>query len=387
MKTGSGTIKKTGRSVFLFSSDWDQGGYPEGCPFNSRRAGLARNMAASMGLLSGSGEFEKEPQPATETEMARFHAPKYLEALRKAGEGDLPPESFAMGIGTQDCPVFKGMYEYAASTVGGTLTGARLILKGAADAVFNPAGGYHHAGPDYASGFCFVNDVVLAAMEFTAAGQRVLFIDLDVHHCDGVQNAFYNRRDVMTLSLHESGKTLFPGTGFETEIGVGDGRGYSVNIPLPVGTYDGIYMEAVHEIVIPLARAYDPDVIIVELGMDALASDPLAHLHLTNNALADSLRLIMELGKPVLATGGGGYNVDNTVRGWALVWSVLCGEQVEEWTVGLGGVMLENSEWAGGLRDRMLLSDAGRRLAIDSEVRQVMASIKASIFPIHKIKA
>lgn len=373
----------TGRKVFLYSADLEAFGYPEDCPFNSRRAGLTRSTLLSLGLLGGADRGERAPEKASRTQLETFHSPRYLDAIQAAERGDLTAEALSMGLGMPDCPVFRGMYEYASLAAGATVTGARLILSGEAGIAFNPSGGYHHAGPDHAAGFCYFNDIVLGALALADAGKRVLFLDLDVHHGDGVQNAFYRRRDVMTISLHESGRTLFPGTGFENEIGEGEGSGYAVNVPLPVGTYDGAYERAFNEVALPLMNAYNPDVLIVELGMDALGGDPLAHLHLTNNAYAEILRTIRALGKPVLATGGGGYHVANTVRGWALCWSVLCGDEPEEMSAGMGGVMLENRDWAGGLRDRTLLSDAGRRGAIDGDVREAIRRIRESVFPLH----
>jgi acetoin utilization protein AcuC len=272
-----------------------------------------------------------------------------------------------------------------ALAAGATVTGARLILEGKADIVFNPSGGFHHAQPDHAAGFCFVNDIVLAALEFVNAGKRVLFLDIDVHHCDGVQDAFYDRRDVMTLSLHENGKTLFPGTGFEDEIGEGLGKGYSVNVPLPVGTYDQAYERVFKDTILPLISKFAPDVIILELGMDALAGDPLAHLHLTNNVHADVTEALVEMNIPVLATGGGGYHVENTVRGWALCWSVLCGEHQDafDMMLGMGGVMLGNTDWVGGLRDHSMLAHGGVRETIDTEIARITDALKTSLFPLH----
>jgi acetoin utilization deacetylase AcuC-like enzyme len=275
------------------------------------------------------------------------------------------------------------MYEYACLAAGATVTGAECILRGETMTAFNPSGGYHHAWPDHASGFCYINDIVLACMTLAAAGRRVAFVDMDVHHSDGVQGAFYDRSDVLVISMHESGKTLFPGTGFADEIGVGAGLGYTVNVPLPVGTYDGVYEKTFDAVVLPLLGAYRPDVIVMEMGMDTLAGDPLAHLHLTNNAPADCLTKVVRLGKPVLVTGGGGYHIENTVRGWALLWSVMCGESFDELAAGLGGVMLANSDWAGGMRDRTLISDAGRRSVIDSEIAGTVRWIHEHVFPIH----
>ncbi|MDD4870246.1 MAG: acetoin utilization protein AcuC [Kiritimatiellae bacterium] len=375
----------SGKAVFLYSSELEQNSYPAECPFNSKRAGLTRKTIISMGLLSGSERSEHPPISATRQELEKFHVPAYLNALENAGKGELDANGFAMGLGTPDCPVFRGMYDYASLASGASITAANLIISGKTDIAFNPSGGYHHAGPNYAAGFCYINDIVLAALTFTRVGKRVLFLDLDVHHCDGVQAAFYRRRDVMTISLHESGKTLFPGTGFENEIGEGDGKGYSVNVPLPVGTYDSAYLKAFSEVALPLINSYNPDVFIIELGMDTLAGDPLAHLNLTNNVYAEIVSMVMKFKKPILATGGGGYNIENTVRGWALAWSVLCGDQTDDMSIGMGGMMLANTEWAGGLRDRVLLSDAGRRCVVDAEVQTVIERIRSTVFPIHGI--
>jgi acetoin utilization protein AcuC len=375
------------RKVFIHSDELDCGGYPNSSPFNTRRAGRTLQMCRSMGLLSGHDREVLPPLALTRPELERFHSSNYLDALHRAGHGDLDHQGFMMGLGTGDCPVFKGLLEFASLAAGATVTGARLILDGKAHIAFNPSGGFHHAHPDRAAGFCFVNDIVLATQVLADAGKRVLVVDIDVHHCDGVQDAFYDRGDVMVVSLHQSGRTLFPGTGFEDEIGVGPGKGYNVNIPLPVGTYDEIYHRAFMDTAWPLIQAFDPDVLILEMGMDALAGDPLAHLHLTNNVYVDVVETITSLNKPILATGGGGYHVENTIRGWTLLWSVLCGEdsQAEDLSFGMGGVMLENTDWIGGLRDRVLLADGGRRGAIDAEIRVVTDRIRSTIFPLHRL--
>jgi acetoin utilization protein AcuC len=374
------------RKAFIHTPELDQGGYPAACPFNTRRAGKTLALAESFGLTEGADRTVVAPQRLTDEELARFHTPGYLNALRDAGQGRIDPDrALAAGLGTPDCPIFKDMLDYVALAAGGTVTGARLLLEGRADIAFNPSGGFHHAHADHASGFCFVNDVVLAAQTLTEAGKRVLFLDIDVHHCDGVQAAFYRRADVMTISLHESGRTLFPGTGFADEIGEGEGRGYSVNLPLPVGTYDTVYMSAFRGVVLPLIRAYAPDVLMVELGMDTLAGDPLAHLHLTNNTPTEIIEALVELNKPLLVTGGGGYHLENTVRGWTLCWSVLCGDHshFDDLALGMGGVMMQNADWFGGLRDRVLLSDAGLRPGVDEEIARTVDRLRATIFPLH----
>jgi acetoin utilization protein AcuC len=276
------------------------------------------------------------------------------------------------------------MYEYAVLAAGGTLTAAKMILSGEAELVFNPSGGYHHAGPELAAGFCYINDVALACIVLAEKGNRVLYLDVDVHHGDGVANAFYERSDVMTISFHENPKTLFPGTGFEHEIGRGKGKGYCVNVPLPVGTYDQAYMKAFEAVALPLMTAYNPDVIVFELGADALAGDPLAHLQLTNNTYAEIINHLMAFGKPILATGGGGYNVVNTVRAWALAGSILCGaDRGEDMSHALGGVFLETTEWQAGLRDRALAVTEQQKSAVEPAIDAVIRKIKKNVFPIH----
>ncbi len=370
-------------SVFIHGPELDVGGYPESCPFNTRRAGMTRRKAMSMGLLGEDAGREVSPVRATRAQLETFHSPEYLDAIKAAETGILPLSSFEMGIGTPDCPVFAGMSNYFSLACGGSLTAAGLLLAGSARVAFNPSGGFHHAGRSNAAGFCFLNDIVLATLLMTSARKRVCILDIDAHHSDGVQAAFYDRRDVMTISLHESGTTLFPGTGFENETGTGEGTGFSVNVPLPSGTYDEAYLLAFNDLVRPLIAAYSPDVLIMQLGMDSLAGDPLAHLRLTNNVYADIIEYVMTLKTPILATGGGGYHVENTVRGWTMVWSILCGSAKDSREVGMGGVMLENTDWAGGLRDRTLPVDERERNAIMMETKSVIARVRSSIFPYH----
>jgi len=380
------------RVVFIHSPELEEFGYPAEIPLVTKRAGLTRERVSSMGLLSGPDRSEQAPVSATREELEKFHTPRYLDALKRAAEGGFVGEDMYMGLGTPDCPVFEDVYRYPVLACGATLTGARLLLSDEADAVFNPSGGYHHAGPERAAGFCYINDLALACTVLAEHGKRVLYLDIDVHHGDGVQNAFYDRSDVMTISFHESGRTLFPGSGFEHETGAGEGRGYSVNVPMRPGTYDEAYMRAFNAIAVPLIGAYDADMIVLQLGMDALAGDPLANLSLTNNVHADVVEMALGLGKPLLITGGGGYDVENTVRGWALAWTVLCGEESEDQaSIGLGGVMLETTDWHGGLRgglrdglrDRVLVPGETERQFVEPAVDAVIETIQENVFPIH----
>jgi len=375
----------TNRAAFIHSSELEKYSYPSECPFNASRAGKARQILVSMGLLGGRGHVEVAPEPATREELLTFHTPEYLAALQAAPMGQLDIEGLWMGLGTAETPIFLGLWEYATLAAGATLLAARRILAGESDVAFNPSGGYHHAFASRAAGFCFVNDVVLACERLAAAGKRVFFLDVDAHHADGVQAAFYDRRDVMTLSFHESGKTLFPGTGFEDETGVGAGEGYSANVPLPARTYDEAFLKAFGAVAVPLIGAYGPDVIVLELGMDGLSGDPLTHLALTNNAYAEVVERVLAFRRPVLATGGGGYHVENTARGWALAWSILSGQDhgSDDLQAGLGGVMMASTDWLGGLRDRALVASAEQRAAVEPAVEQTIENVKRNVFAAH----
>jgi acetoin utilization protein AcuC len=376
------------RAEFIYSSQLDLFKYPPECPFKTERARLTREILLSMGRYTDpdQGIVECAPQSATPDELLLFHSPEYLKVLGAAAGGELTPQGLAMGLATPETPVFAGMYEYAALAAGGTLTGAKHILQNSADTVFNPSGGYHHAKKAAAGGFCYINDVVLAARLLANAGKRVVVLDLDAHHGNGTQEAFYAEESVFTISLHESGETLYPWGGAETETGEGRGCGYNVNIPLPAGTDDDAFFGVFKEVVMPLLGAYNPDVILLEIGMDILAIDPLTHLSMTNNVIADTLPLITALAKPLLVTGGGGYNPQATARGWALVWSILCGHEVaEDLSLGMGGVFLGSSEWAAGLRDMHSYATGDDAVRIKTRIAQTTAWIKENIFPIHKI--
>ena len=372
------------KAVFIYSQQLEEYSYPPEHPFNTIRPRKTRETLNSMGLLSGNGRSEIPPEPAERVVLKKFHSARYLHALKVAAEGHWDAEALRMGIGTSDCPVFEGLYDYAVLAVGATLTAAGLILSGSTDVAFNPSGGFHHAGPERASGFCYINDVALACIILAEAGKKVLYLDVDVHHGDGVAYAFYDRDDVMTISFHQNPGTLFPGTGFEGEIGTGKGKGYCVNVPLPIGTYDQAYIKAFEAIAPPLITAFSPDVIVFELGADALAGDPLAHLYLTNNVYTDIIDSLLSFNKPILMTGGGGYNVENTVRAWALAWTVLCGADSDaQASLGAGGVMLETTDWQGGLRDRELAVSGQQQNAVTPAIQATIEAIKANIFALH----
>jgi acetoin utilization protein AcuC len=373
-------------AAFIYSPRLEEISYPPEHPFNTTRAKKVREVINSMGLLSAPDRIEVPPEPADRIVLKKFHTARYLHTLQDASKGQWNYEALQMGIGTTECPVFKGVYEYAVLAVGATITAAQLILDGKAGVAFNPSGGFHHAHPELAAGFCYINDVALACEVLAEQGKKVLYLDVDVHCGDGVAAFFYQRSDVMTISLHQNPRTLFPGTGFENEIGKGKGKGYCVNIPLPIGTYDEAYMLAIKEVVLPLIGAFKPDVFVFELGADALAGDPLANLRLTNNVYSEIIHHLLAFKKPILMTGGGGYNVPNTVRAWALAWSALCGADSElDANMLMGGIMLQTTEWHGGLRDRELPVNSQQRDAVIPALTATLDILKSTLFPLHGI--
>lgn len=373
--------------AFIYSPETEGLSYPADCPFKTQRAGLTLRRLNSLGLIDNKGRVEAVARQASLAELVAFHSPAYLQQLQRAAKGDLTVAGLEMGIGGPDTPVFPDLFDYGAWACGAGLNAAELLLAGEADIAFNLLGGFHHAMAERAAGFCYLNDVVLACSRLADAGKRVAYVDVDAHHGDGVQEAFYRRNDVLTISLHESGKTLFPWGGFENEIGDGPGLGYNVNVPLPAETYDEAFLLALDRVVLPLLGAYQPDVIVLELGMDTLAGDPLTHLCLTNNAHVELIQRLLDLNRPVLVAGGGGYNVEHTVRGWALAWRTFGGDGDEDaFSLGLGGVMLGSSEWAGGLRDHLRHVTKDQRAAVETELKATIHRVITNVFPYHGLE-
>jgi acetoin utilization protein AcuC len=370
----------------LYAPEIEGLSYPPDCPFKTQRAGLTRQRLLSFGLLGDARQREVTARPATREELLRIHTAAYLDQLERAAAGELTVDGLHMGLGQPDTPVFRDLHAYGAWACGAGLIAADLLLERQADVVFNLLGGFHHAHAAKAGGFCYLNDVALACQHLARAGQRVACLDIDAHHGDGTQAIFFGRRDVLTISVHESGQTLYPWGGFEDEIGEGEGTGFNANLPLPAGTYDEAFLPALDRAVLPLLKAYGPDVVVLELGMDILAGDPLTHLHMTNNVVPAVFERLLALGRPLLVAGGGGYHVENTVRGWALAWRTCGGEDdYDDFSFGLGGVMLGSSEWAGGLRDRVLPVLEEQRRAVEGPLQQSVDRLLAHLSPYHAL--
>ncbi len=342
-------------------------------------------------LLDAYGAFDSDqsmlvsPALANESSVGMFHSRDYMAAVRTFSLGltGYQPQRFGFAQGG-DNPTYPGMYEAAMLSTGATLTAAQMVADGEAQAAFNISGGLHHAAARNASGFCVFNDPVVAIHYLLNRGLRVAYVDIDAHHGDGVQDAFYGDPRVLTISVHESGQYLFPGTGFAGEIGSGDGVGYAVNLPLYPYTDDDIYLEAFEAIVPPLINAFSPDVLLTQLGIDSYHTDPLTHLQVTSRGFVAAVTRLGALGIPWLATGGGGYDIGAVARCWALAYGVMCGV---DWPDRIPTAAIERLGRTA-LRDTEIpeipdhIRADARALAVES-----VAAIRDAVFPVHGLSA
>jgi acetoin utilization protein AcuC len=310
-------------AAVICSEDLWQRGHGEGHPLRPERLQRTYELLTAYNAFDGQSSRLVPPRPATTKELLLFHTEEYLDAVRSLsrGEGEYTPALYNFGPG--DNPIFEGMYETAALKVGAALVAAELVSSGELDVAFSLAGGMHHAHPSYASGFCIFNDIAVMIHALLHHGMRVAYVDIDVHHGDGVQEAFYDTDRVLTISIHESGCFIFPGTGFVRDTGEGVGRGFAVNLPLAPHTDDEVYLEAFQQVVPPLLEWFEPDIVVSQLGVDTHYLDPLAHLALTTEGYADVVRVIKGLAPRWVALGGGGYELSVIPRAWTLAYGIM----------------------------------------------------------------
>lgn len=300
-------------------------------PLRPTRLHLTNTLMEACGLLERPGLRRMEPEEASRVDLLRVHSAAYLDALEMANSGEKFPGSFNWGLGFGDNPIFAGVRDWSYLVCGGTLTALREVAEGRSGVAFHTGGGFHHAHHAKAAGFCYINDIAVAIADQASSGRRVLYLDVDAHHGDGVQEAFYGSDRVLTISIHESPDHLFPGTGYVHELGMGEGAGFSVNVPLEPGSADPTFIEAFEGVFPPLLSSFSPDLIVMQLGVDSMTRDPLAHLRLTTASLVHVLERVRELFRgPVMATGGGGYEMDTVARAWTLAWAVLTGQDVAD---------------------------------------------------------
>jgi acetoin utilization protein AcuC len=370
------------KTAFIYTDAYLDYDYGPTHPLKIIRLKLTYELIRGYGLLALPSVQTIITRRAEEDDLAIFHSREYLNVLKEASEGRLEGNAYSCGLGPGDNPIFSGLYDWSLLVTGATLQAVDFVAKGEGEIAFNIAGGLHHAMKSRASGFCYVNDPVIGILKLLDQGKRVAYIDIDAHHADGVQKAFYQTDQVLTISLHETGYTLFPGTGFEYEIGEGEGEGYAVNLPFPPYTDDEVYVWAFEEIVPPLIHAFRPDVVVTQLGVDSFYNDPLTTLQLSMLGFEKVVRRIKELAPRWVALGGGGYDVSNVVRAWTLAWAVMNGIELSE---ELPKSYLEKAAKVGiyekELRGGQKFSSSSQSKEIRMEAERIVNYLKKTIFP------
>jgi acetoin utilization protein AcuC len=371
------------RGAFVYEDALSQHVLRQDHPMRPVRLRYTYELLNAYGAFNGADSLLVNPRQATEEEVGWLHTPDYIAAVRalSLGLSNANPQGF--GFSAQgDNPIYQGMYDAALLSTGASLVAAELVASGRVEVAFNISGGLHHAASDHASGFCIFNDPVIAIKYFLAAGRRVAYVDIDAHHGDGVQEAFFDDDRVLTVSMHESGRFLFPGTGFTGETGAGAGTGYAVNVPLYPYTEDDVYLWAFREVTLPLIRRFAPDVLVTQLGIDSYHTDPLTHLQVTSRGFVEAVTEFAGLGLPWLALGGGGYDLGAVARCWTLAYGVMLGE---EWPDRVPPAFSEESGLSR-LRDTM---ETEVPPEVRAEARQLaeesVAAIKRDVFPVHSM--
>lgn len=359
-------------------------------PLKPLRVFLTRELIAAYGLLERENVEEVPGRVAEDAEIALVHSERFIDATRRAGSGE-PGDWWRYGYGPGDNPIFPNMHDAAAAVVGAGLVAAEEVWSNRAEHAFNPAGGLHHAMPERASGFCVYDDPAVAIAWLLARGaERVAYVDVDVHHGDGPQAIFFGDPRILTISIHESGEYLFPGTGFVHERGSGEAEGTKVNVPLPPLTSDEGWLAAFREVVPPLVRGWKPDVLVTQLGCDTHHTDPLAHLRLTTRAYREAAGVLHELAHQAahgrwLATGGGGYQWAKVVpRAWTIYFAEMAGVELPD---RLPEPWIELAEEkARAAVPSTLSEEPAPDVRGDAPVPSVVQEVKRAIFPRHGLE-
>jgi acetoin utilization protein AcuC len=316
----------TSDSIFIYSDDLLSYKFNSHHPFNQFRLKLTLDLLKKHGAIED--RFIIPPKMATDEQLALIHDVSYIQAVKQAGNGNLAQEiAENYGLGTEDTPIFPGMHEASSFLVGGTLTAVDYVMTGKAKHALHLGGGLHHGFRGKASGFCIYNDSSVAIKYLQEKYQaRVLYVDTDAHHGDGVQWSFYDDPNVCTLSIHETGRYLFPGTGNITERGQGKGYGYSFNVPLDAFTEDESWLYSYETSLREVAAFFKPDVILTQNGADAHFHDPLTHLSTSMKIYREIPKIAHEIAHTYcdgrwIAVGGGGYDIWRVVpRAWSYIW-------------------------------------------------------------------
>jgi acetoin utilization protein AcuC len=387
-----------GSGVVVFDEDLTQYDFGLGHPMAPVRVDLTIRLARALGVLELPDLSVVAAPTASGAEIARVHAASYIDAVQRCSD-DPYADELTHGLGTEDTPTFRNMHRASAHIVGATMEAARRVWSGEALHAVNISGGLHHAMPDNASGFCVYNDPAIAISWLLDQGaERVAYVDIDVHHGDGVQAVFYDDPRVLTISLHESPRTLFPGTGEPGDTGGPGALGSAVNVALPPGTADGGWLRAFHAVVPPLLREFKPTVLVTQHGCDSHMDDPLAHLMLSVDGQRAAHVALHDLAHEVcggkwVATGGGGYSVIDVVpRTWTHLLAVVGGAPLDPQTE-------VPAEWRTyvaeltGRRGPTLMTDGRHALFNDwstgynpeSWLDRSIQATREAVFPLHGI--
>ncbi|EAY23061.1 acetylpolyamine aminohydrolase, putative [Trichomonas vaginalis G3] len=317
------------RVVYFYDEDIGNFYYAPNHPMKPHRVRMAHNLILAYDLLPKMRVLR--PRRATATDMTRFHSDEYVQFLQMVNpenEGKQNGLFDKFNVG-EDSPIFEGLFEFCQISAGSSISAAQELNNGTADIAINWAGGLHHAKKAEASGFCYVADCVLGILKLLERYERVMYIDIDIHHGDGVEEAFYTSDRVLTVSFHKYGE-FFPGTGHWTDVGLGRGKHYSVNVPLNDGMDDISYQNIFRPIMSRLVEWYRPQAILLQCGADSLTGDRLGSFNLTIKGHASCVEYMKSFGIPMIVTGGGGYTVRNVARCWAYETAVVLGEEIED---------------------------------------------------------
>ncbi len=367
------------RTAFLYSDEFAKFDYGPSHPLKTFRLKLTHELIKAYGLLALPHTRFVEAEMADEDGLAVFHDREYLEVLKAANRGSVAGAGY-FGLGPGDNPAFRGLFDWSRLVAGASLRATEIVDSGEADIAFSISGGLHHAMPSRASGFCYVNDAAVAIMHLLKKGRRVAYIDIDAHHGDGVQEAFYETDRVLTISIHETGRMLFPGTGFEGDLGRGKGKGYSVNVPMPPSSDDELFLCAFNEIVPSLIEKFRPDIVVSQLGVDSFRNDPLAHLNYTSNGFCEAVRRMKEFSSKWVALGGGGYDVAAVAKAWTLAWAVMNDAHIPDEIPRdfLVAFPLDGFR-SGKIRDEKYIEKGGEKEKMREEVERVVKFLKKAV--------
>jgi acetoin utilization protein AcuC len=325
----------TGSATVVWDDALAKYDFGPGHPLAPIRVQLAMMLAIDLGLIDRDNVTVVQPDEIDDELLLTVHDEEFVAAV-KAASLDVNDINISRGLGTADVPTFAGMHQAARAVCGATLAATRAVHEGRSLHAVNLAGGLHHSMPGAASGFCVYNDIAVSIQYLLDNGvERVAYVDVDVHHGDGVQAAFWDDPRVLTISLHESGRSLFPGTGYPTEIGGPNALGFAVNVALPPGTGDGSWLRAFHGVVPPLLENFAPEILFTQQGCDSHAEDPLAHLELSVDGQRATYAALHELAHTYsdgrwIAVGGGGYSwVDVVPRAWSHLIGYVVGAPID----------------------------------------------------------